>query len=170
MQDLMKTDLHTAWLRLLKSALTITVMFRQSALQKVRFPMCLKEQASLPHITRLLSRRFQLRFRIISPLRFTRAKSFQLRLTAKPTLFMFRTAMFAMSSISLATSFPMTIFSALTRTATLMTQTASQSSVWPIGTKPKLSRLILKPLRKIQKMLTLEKQRFRLRANRAKLL
>ena len=66
---------------------------------------------------------------LISLLRFTRAKSFQLRLTAKPTLFMFRTAMFAMSSISLATSFPMTIFSALTRTATLRTQTASQSSV-----------------------------------------
>lgn len=69
------------------------------------------------------------RFRIISLLRFTRAKSFQLRLTAKPIAFMFRTAMFAMSSISLATSFPMTIFSALTRTATLRTQTASQSSV-----------------------------------------
>ena len=30
---------------------------------------------------------------------------------------------------SLATSFPMTIFSALTRTATLRTQTASQSNV-----------------------------------------
>ena len=67
---------------------------------------------------------------VVEPLlRFTRAKSFQLRLTAKPTLFMFRTAMFAMSLISLATSFPMTIFSALTRTATLRTQTASQSSV-----------------------------------------
>lgn len=99
------------------------------SLAKVRLPMCLKEQASLPHITRWLSRRFQLRFRIISLLRFTRAKSFQLRLTAKPTAFMFRTAMFAMSSISLATSLPMTIFSALTRTATLRTQTASQSSV-----------------------------------------
>lgn len=46
------------------------------SLAKVRFPMCLKEQASLPHITRWLSRHFQLRFRIISPLRFTRAKAF----------------------------------------------------------------------------------------------
>lgn len=58
-----------------------------------------------------------------------KGKKLSITLTAKPTAFMFRTAMFAMSSISLATSFPMTIFSALTRTATLRTQTASQSSV-----------------------------------------
>ena len=58
-----------------------------------------------------------------------KGKKLSITADAKPTAFMFRTAMFAMSSISLATSFPMTIFSALTRTATLRTQTASQSSV-----------------------------------------
>ena len=45
--------------------------------------MCLKEQASLPHITRWLSRHFQLRFRIISPLRFTRAKKLSITADGK---------------------------------------------------------------------------------------